>query len=65
MVSTRSSLMKKRSRMHVEQAKEVDAIVDSNVHGSDSINVLHATYEKEKDQNPWPINENIPEPINA
>lgn len=46
--------MKKRSKMHVEQAKEVDALGDSNVK-SGLVNMMHATYEKEKDDNPWPM----------
>lgn len=40
--------MKKTLWMHVKQAKEVDGIIDSIMHGSDSINVLHAGHEEEK-----------------
>ena len=35
--------------MHVDQAKEVDVLGDSNVHKFDPIDVLHATHEEKND----------------
>lgn len=46
-----------KSNMHVEQAKKIDDLGDSNVHGSNPINVRHAAYEEKKDANPWPMTE--------
>lgn len=34
--------------MHVEQAKEIDYLGDSNVHGSNPINVRHAAHEEKR-----------------
>ena len=44
-----------KSNMHVEHAKEVDALGDSNVHGCTLINMMHAAHEEEKAANPWPM----------
>lgn len=63
MVSMRSSLMKKRSKTHIEQAKEVNALGGSNILGSNSINVLHVTHEEEKDDNSWPMTKAISKSI--
>lgn len=48
----------------VEQAKEVDALGDSNVHGSDPINVQLAAHEEDKDGNPWPMTETTSKLLN-
>lgn len=47
------------------QSKEVDATVDSIVHGFYSINVLHVAHKEKKDHNLWPITEGIPKPMNT
>ena len=41
--------------MHVDQAKEVDVLGDSNVHKFDPIDVLHAAYEEKNDDSLWPM----------
>ena len=41
--------------MHVEQAKEMDVLGDSNMYKSNPINVMNAFHKEQKDDNPWPI----------
>lgn len=41
--------------MHIEHAKEMDVVGDSNMHKSDPINVMHAAHEEEKNDSPWPM----------
>ena len=41
--------------MHIDQAKEVDVLGDSNVHKYDPIDVLHAAHEEKHDESLWPM----------
>ena len=41
--------------MHVDQAKEVDVLADSNVHKFDPIDVLHTAHEENNDDILWPM----------
>lgn len=41
--------------MHIEHAKEMDVVGDSNMHKPDPINVMHAAHEEEKNDSPWPM----------
>lgn len=51
--------------MLAEQPKKVDPLVDSNMHGVDSINIAHDAHEEEKDHNLWHMTKAMSKSING